>query len=335
MSMSKPWSFGARHLIGAAVTLLCLIVIARQINLDEVLQALKEFKWPYLAFGIASLSIGYALRIFRWSILLQASGAATQWRSCSAPFLGSIALNNVLPLRIGDVVRALVFPAALGISRTTATSSLIIERLIDLLTLLGCLLIGIVATQGSHLPAMIADTAIFLAIAGTGAMITGFVFSGRLARLFERLADSSDRDGRRHRLLLVVSALFHSFEAMSRPRVLLAVVGISMLVWVGEAGLFYFMLLGFGLDASPALAVVVMAIATLATLVPSAPGYIGPFHLAAFTAITMLGGTSAQAGSYAILSHLALWLPTTIAGAIAIWATPTLFHGIRTVSNRT
>src|SRR3569623_1182095 len=145
--MSKPRSFGARHLIGAAVTLLCLVVIARQINLDEVLQALKEFKWPYLAFGIASLSVGYALRIFRWSILLQASGAVTPWRSCSAPFLGSIALNNVLPLRIGDVVRALVFPAALGISRTTATSRLIIERLIDLLTLLGCLLLGIVATQ--------------------------------------------------------------------------------------------------------------------------------------------------------------------------------------------
>lgn len=191
------------------------------------------------------------------------------------------------------------------------------------------------ATQGSHLPAAIADTAVFLAVAGTVALIAGFVFSGRLARLFERLADAADHDGGRHRLLVVMSALFHSFEAMSRPRVLLTVVGISMLIWVGEAGLFYFMLLGFGLDASPALAVVVMAIATLATLVPSAPGYIGPFHLAAFSAITMLGGTSAQAGSYAILSHLALWLPTTIAGAVAIWMTPALFHGIRTVSNRT
>src|SRR3569623_1824528 len=139
--MSKPRSLGARHLIGAAVTLLCLVMLARQINPDEVLRALKEFKWPYLAFGIASLSIGYALRICRWSILLQASGAATQWRSCSAPFLGSIALNNVLPLRIGDVVRALVFPAALGIRRTTAPSSEIKERKNDLLTLMDSMLI--------------------------------------------------------------------------------------------------------------------------------------------------------------------------------------------------
>lgn len=329
---------GAKHLVGVAITVLCLIVIARQINLGEVLRAIEAFEWPYLALGVASLSFGYALRIFRWSLMLQASGATTKWRNCSAPFLGSIALNNVLPLRLGDVVRALVFPLAIGISRTTATSSLLMERLIDLLTLLGCLLIGVLATQAAHVPPVITKSAIVLAITATVLMLAGFLFSGRLSRSFHRIAHTSTgaaREGHLHRLLVVMSHLLDSFEAMSRPRVLIAVIGISMLVWVGESGLFYFLLLGFGLDATPAIAVVVMAIATLSTLVPSAPGYIGPFHLAAFTAITMLGGTSAQAGSYAVLSHLALWLPTTIAGAIAIWMRPALFHGISAESNRT
>lgn len=336
MSMSKRW--GTKHLVGFGVTLLCLVFIARQIKLDEVLQALKAFEWPYLALGIASLSFGYALRIFRWSLMLQASGASTRWRHCSAPFLGSIALNNVLPLRLGDVVRALVFPLAIGVSRITATSSLLMERLIDLLTLLLCLLIGIMATQSAHIPPALLDTAVVLAVAGSVAMLLGFLFSGRLAKTLHRLSHTPTglaRAGRLAHALSVGSRLLDSFGAMSRPRVLIAVIGVSMLVWIGEAGLFYFLLIGFGLDASPAVAVVVMAIATLSTLVPSAPGYIGPFHLAAFTAITMLGGTSAQAGSYAVLSHLALWLPTTLAGAIAIWMKPGLFHGIRTASNKT
>ena len=336
MNTSKRW--GAKHLVGFGVTLLCLIFIARQIKLDEVLQALKAFEWPYLALGIASLSFGYALRIFRWSLMLQASGASTRWRHCSAPFLGSIALNNVLPLRLGDVVRALVFPLAIGVSRITATSSLVMERLIDLLTLLLCLLIGIMATQSAHIPPALLDTAVVLAVAGSVAMLLGFLFSGRLAKTLHRLSHTPTglaREGRLAHALSVGSQLLDSFGAMSRPKVLIAVIGVSMLVWIGEAGLFYFLLIGFGLDASPAVAVVVMAIATLSTLVPSAPGYIGPFHLAAFTAITMLGGTSAQAGSYAVLSHLALWLPTTLAGAIAIWMKPGLFHGIRTASNKT
>lgn len=336
--MNMPKKLGTKHLVGFAVTLLCLILIARQINLDEVLQALRAFEWPYLALGVVSLSFGYVLRIFRWSLMLQASGASTRWRHCSAPFLGSIALNNVLPLRLGDVVRALVFPLAIGVSRTTATSSLLMERLIDLLTLLVCLLIGVMATQGTHIPPIIMKSAAALAVGGISIMILGLLFSGRLSRLFHRLAHTEAgvaREERIYRSLVIMSQLLDSFEAMSRPKILLAVMMVSMLVWVGESGLFYFLLLGFGLNANPALAVIVMAIATLSTLVPSAPGYIGPFHLAAFTAITMLGGTSAQAGSYAVLTHLALWLPTTIVGAIAIWMSPALFHGIRTASNKT
>ena len=77
-----------------------------------------------------------------------------------------------------------------------------------------------------------------------------------------------------------------------------------------------------------------MAIATLATLVPSSPGYVGPFHLAAFAGITFLGGTNEQAASFAVLSHLGVWVPTTLAGAVAIASTPDMFRGLRTLRGR-
>lgn len=101
---------------------------------------------------------------------------------------------------------------------------------------------------------------------------------------------------------------------------------VSMLVWAGEASLFYFVLLGAGVDGSPMVALLVMAVATLSTLVPSSPGYVGPFHLAAFTAISTVGASAMQAGSYAVIVHLALWLPTTLVGALAIWTNPELFR---------
>jgi uncharacterized membrane protein YbhN (UPF0104 family) len=72
-----------------------------------------------------------------------------------------------------------------------------------------------------------------------------------------------------------------------------------------------------------------MAITTLSTLVPSSPGYVGPFHLAAFTAVSMLGGSDAQAASFAVLVHLALWIPTSLVGALAIWSRPQLFRAAR------
>lgn len=320
-----------KHLAGAGITVLCLIVFIRQVNVSDLLGALAHFHWAYLVAGIASLAVGYALRVVRWSMMLRATGASATFRDCCAPFLGSIALNNVLPLRLGDVVRALVFPRSMGITKTTATSSLIVERLVDLMTLLASLAIGLFAIRAIAIPEALKASAVSLAIIGGVVLALGFCFSGALGRLFDRLSRRALEQGagKRAAVCATMAGLLHGFDAMSRPRLLLSMLAVSMLVWVGEAGLFYFVLLGAGVEGSPLVALLVMAVATLSTLVPSSPGYVGPFHLAAFTAISLVGGTAAQAGSYAVIVHLALWLPTTLAGAFAIWARPELFRAAK------
>lgn len=321
-SYARPWR---KYLIGLLITTLCLVVLFRQINVDDVREALTRFHWSYLIFGVASLSFGYSMRILRWSVVLRATGAATSFIECSAPFLGSIALNNILPLRLGDVVRALVFPRSMGITRVAATSSLIMERLIDLMSLLSCFAIGLFAIQAMIIPTEIQSTAVMLSVFGSITLLLGFLYSTKLARIFSRLAE---RAGPRVKVAIVyntVCGLLEGFNSMSRPKALFGMIIISMLVWIGEAGLFYFVLLGIGMESSPIMALYVMALATLSTLVPSSPGYVGPFHLAAFTAVSLVGGTAGQAAGFAVIVHLALWLPTTIAGLIAIWMDPKLF----------
>lgn len=320
---ARPW---AKHLVGLIITFLCLVVLSRQINLDDVLDALTRFHWGYLIFGIASLSFGYAMRILRWSMMLRATGAATSFAECSAPFLGSIALNNILPLRLGDVVRALVFPRSMGITRATATSSLIMERLIDLMSLLSCFAIGLFAIQAITIPAELRSTAVTLSVFGAITLMIVFLYSAKLAHLFNGLAKKAGSTAKVAVVYNAVRGLLEGFNSMSRPKALFGILIISVLVWIGEAGLFYFVLLGTGVESSPIIALLVMALATLSTLVPSSPGYVGPFHLAAFTAVSLVGGTAGQAASYAVIVHLALWLPTTIGGVLAIWTDPELFR---------
>lgn len=322
-----------RHLTGAGITLLCLVIFFRQVNFSEVLNAFSNFQWSYLILGMGSLASGYALRIVRWSMMLKATGAHTTFSNCSAPFLGSIALNNVLPLRLGDVVRALVFPKSMGITKTTATSSLIVERLIDLITLLASLAIGLFTVQVVEIPVELKTSAVSLAMISGVILILGLLFSRSLGRIFNKLSENAEYPSKPNagwrKICSTVSGLFYGFDVMSRPRLLLSMLAISMLVWIGEAGLFYFVLLGVGVDASPLAALLVMAVATISTLVPSSPGYIGPFHLAAFTAVSLVGGTTAQAGSYAVIVHLALWFSTTLAGGFAIWTRPELFQAAK------
>ena len=316
-----------KHLLGGGITILCLFVFIDQINFEEVLEALANFHWVYLLWGIASLAFGYALRIMRWAMMLRTTGADARFANCSAPFLGSIALNNVLPLRFGDVVRALVFPKSMGISKTTATISLIVERLIDLMTLLASLAIGLFAIQTIEIPPGLKASAVTLAAIGGVILSAGFFFSRALGDLFNALAKRSEPQSARSvvKIYETCADLLHGFNVMSRPKVLFSMLIVSMFVWVGESGLFYFVLLGTGVKSTPLMAVLVMSVATLSTLVPSSPGYVGSFHLAVFTAISLVGGTAAQAASYAVIVHLALWMPTTIAGSLAIWLRPELF----------
>jgi hypothetical protein len=200
------------------------------------------------------------------------------------------------------------------------------ERLIDLMSLLSCFAIGLFAIQAISIPEEIKSTAVTLSVFGGVTLMLGFLYSAKLARLFNGLAEKSGSTVKVAVVYNAVQGLLEGFNSMSRPKALFGMIIISMLVWIGEAGLFYFVLLGTDVESSPIMALLVMALATLSTLVPSSPGYVGPFHLAAFTAVSLVGGTAGQAASYAVIVHLALWLPTTIAGLIAVWTDPELFR---------
>ncbi|MGH8156498.1 MAG: lysylphosphatidylglycerol synthase transmembrane domain-containing protein [Rhodanobacter sp.] len=323
-----------RQSIGITVSIVCLVFVFHNVSMHDFLLALEHFDWAYLVIGVASLGFGYCMRIIRWAVMLRAAGGKVSNFGCAAPFLGSIALNNVLPLRAGDIVRALVFPAALGISRVTATASLLLERLVDLLTLLICLALGMTLDRAAVMPKWLHEIATTLSLAGSVALLLIIFASPILARL---LLGFSDRiaAGRLARLrpgVGVAAELAARISDMSRPRTLLMLFLLSMLVWSGELGLYVCLLggMGFGLSASAGL--ILMSMATLATLVPSSPGYVGPFHLAAAAAIDMLGGSHAQAASLSILAHLSVWFPTTVAGVVAMLVSRRLFQNVRSVS---
>ncbi|MGB4874201.1 MAG: lysylphosphatidylglycerol synthase transmembrane domain-containing protein [Candidatus Competibacter sp.] len=316
--------------IGFIISLLCLIVIARQIKFEDVRIALANFQWLYMFWGLASLTFGYAIRIARWSVLLKTINPEVSIVGCVGPFLGSIALNNILPMRLGDIMRALVFPSILGIGKATATSSLIIERLIDLVTLLVCLFVGFIFTLKAELSGWITKSAFTVGISSI--LILGFIlfFSAPISSYCESFLSYSwvKKSEIRIKFFIMAMNLLKNINVMSRLPILASLFLFSALIWLGEAGFFWALLIGFRFSVGPEAAIFVMAATTLSTLIPSSPGYIGSFHLAAFAAASVLGSSSEQSASFAVLSHLGVWLPTTLAGIVAILLNPKLFASL-------
>lgn len=309
------------QLVGLIISLSCIAFVASKLDFVALGQALLHLKLLWIAAAVACLSFGYAMRVTRWAMMLRAAGAAIGVTACAAPFLGSIALNNVLPFRAGDLVRALVFPARLGIERTTATASLLLERVMDLAALILCLGIGMALLETPiELPVRLQQVVVYASI-GCAAVLAFLLFASPwiaylVHAIVERKRDVWPRlplDAAR-----LAAVVFQRMSAMSRPRVLLMLALLSVPVWIGEAGLYFSLLRGLDVSLGAAAALTVMAVTTLSTLVPSTPGYIGPFHLAAFAAASTLGADSTQAGAFAVLTHFTLWAATTLAGALAI-----------------
>ncbi|NKB47142.1 MAG: flippase-like domain-containing protein [Legionellales bacterium] len=317
--------------LGIAISIVCLWLTFRQVSLVELATVLKLTDWKFILLGVGSLAIGYLLRIWRWAILLRTDGSNIRTISCAAPFLGSITLNNVLPFRTGDFVRALIFPKAMGIARTEATASLLLERLTDLLALLIGLGVGLFLNTAIQLPVWLKTSVIYLSLCTGGGLVLLMLGGHKIHQWLFALQQYWNRH-HYHRLAIIFSIgvnFTSKLIQMTRLHIVFPILIISMFVWLAEAGLFWFFMKSLHLSVSTfSLALFVMTIATLATLVPSSPGYIGSFHFAVAFAVTLFGIEPAQAASLALLTHLGVWLPTTLAGGMALLHQPSLFDGI-------
>src|SRR5205085_4619299 len=90
--------------------------------------------------------------------------------------------------------------------------------------------------------------------------------------------------------------------------------GLSLAIWIAEAGLFLFALPALGIDARLSTALIAMGFANLGILVPSTPAYIGTFEYFASQALILAGVAGPLALAYAIVVHIAFFVPVTIWG---------------------
>jgi uncharacterized protein (TIRG00374 family) len=322
--------------LGLAITAGCVFLMLKKVSIREIGESLAGLRWRYVLLGVASLAIGYALRILRWKTMLDSAKPETRYSAYIPPFLGSIGMNNILPFRSGDVLRAFVFPASIGIGRTLSLVTLVLERAFDVLVLILFIIAGIFSSASSGYPPWVVPTALFLGASLVAGAAVLFVFGGKLASFLGRKASASGSGLERlaSKAAIALAGFLESMRSIIGSGGRMArILAISVLAWLFESGVFLCILLAFGESDYASYAPLVMAIGTLATLVPSSPGYVGPFHLAVSSLLLGLGMSGGVATGYSVVVHLCLWLPTTLAGCLCIALRPELFKAARKPQN--
>ena len=320
-SRSSPWR-SPRVWLGVPISLVFLYLAFRGQHPDEIRDALSRVDWRLLPLALVLLYTGIVIRAYRWRVLLRPV-CDIPTREVFPVMIVGYAANNVLPLRAGELVRAWVLGQRYGVRKTAALATIAVERLFDGVTMLlfvggAAIVVGLNA-ELQHV-ALVAAAVFAVAITGLVILLVGGTVRDRLLGLV--LGPLPDR------LAARVERMAESFLAglgvLSRRRDLALVAITSVIAWGFEASMYWTVAQAFGNPlagaVTPVPALLVTAIANLATLVPSGPGYVGTFEAGVLLAVNgALGIGRGLALSYAVLLHVLLWLPVTIWGAVEWW----------------
>lgn len=119
------------------------------------------------------------------------------------------------------------------------------------------------------------------------------------------------------KLLTALTGLLGSIAIMRDPRLLFAGFAWSLFFWTWHGLSFWLGMLAFGIDTGFVSAIFTEAVVGFAVAVPSAPGFVGTFHVgASFALTTVYGVPDAEALAFAFAYHFGGWIPIT---AIGLW----------------
>jgi len=301
--------------IGALISVAFLYATFAAVDIRSVAAVLGDARPGWIAAALAFVALAYLLKILRWTVMLRSLGAKVGIAASATPFMGGIAFNNVLPFRAGDLIRVVAFQRFTGVPPSGQLGTLLLERLLDLFTLMAILFITVTVSETSALDESLL-AGVRLAALAVAAGILLFIAAPRPIRLVVRWAER-----RLPKLQPAGEALLRLSEAvsaLSRPIFLLRVTAISLLAWLAEGGVFYAAGQALGVTPSVEAALLALSVGTLSTIIPSSPGYVGTFHYFTARVVSAFGATQAGAAAYSVLVHALLWLSTTAIGFLLL-----------------
>lgn len=306
----------------------------RDVNLAQVGTEIRRAHLAPLVLGIVVATASFMVRAFRWGLLLrdergQPVPLPARWHSVAMGFMA----NNVLPFRVGEVLRAYAITRLGHVRFAGSIASLVVERVFDALTLVLLLSLGLL---WSGLPAStilagvtLRRIATLTAVGGLVIVAMGALMVARPALLEGLLLRLLPEGGFRRRLVSVANGITDGLGVLRSPGRVASLVAWSVGMWLASAWSFWIMFRAFDISVPFAGAVVLQSTMAFAISVPSTPGYIGPFEAVIVAVLGLYGVPDTTAFSYAVTYHLTTLLPITLMGFWSLLRTPVALRDLK------
>lgn len=303
-------SQAGRILAGIGVSAALLYLVLRDVSPAEIVSHIGRTRWGWLGLSALFNLAMLGARGVRWGSLFHPAPQA-RWPLVRATAIGFMA-NNLLPLRMGELVRGYLAARSGGLSFWTALATLVVERVLDMLSIL--LILGAVVFVVPVPPWLQAGALTLLALdlLAMGVLILLARGRGPWTSLITRIPRAGDT---LRRWLTLFSIGLRSLRAGPH---LVSLLGWTLMIWVLNAGAVWAALRSGGLALPLSASLTVLAFAGVGVSIPSAPGYVGTLQFFIVQALAIFGVTGAEAVSVSFLYHAAGYIPITLLGGILL-----------------
>ena len=319
MTLIRNW----RYLFGAAILVGFAALIITNVDLASIRDSLVTADYRWLPLVLVIFAGALTVRAARWMVLL--NRRLTLRNAFHISNIGYM-LNALLPLRAGEVARVLLATRVTPpVSMMTSLSTIVLERLVDLLFVFGIFGVALLVLPVEN---SIEVGGVTLALGSIAGFIVLFIAAHRrdwasaLVRFALRIAPFLERFHLEERL----SHFLDGLGALTSWRVFAMTLILSAAAWALSVATGYFLLLAFFGTADWRVVLLFTAMSSLVTTAAATVSYtpagVGTYHAGVVLALTITGFNQPEGApvAFAIVLHAISLVSYLVFGLFGLFA---------------
>ena len=310
---SGLWKSVSRWLLGAIVSLVALFLVFRLANWQDIQSAFTAIN-PWIVGVAAGMTVLFCIsRAIAWRILLDRKATVSQtFFGINAGYL----LNNLFPLRAGEIGRAVILGQSTGLGTFHVLSTIIIERAFDLAFAALLLLSSLPLALGLDWAKPVAIITLVLVIIGLSIL---FLIARNTAAVHTWISRIFGRFSLVKRYLLpYLDNMLEGLGALTNPKMFLGAVFWIAVSWLIGVLNYYIVILSIIPQAPLWWGVLIDSVLAMGIAIPSAPAALGVFEASMVAALSLLGVDASIGLAYAVVMHIMQFTVTGILGMIGL-----------------
>ncbi len=309
-------------ILGIVTSIAALWVTFSKIKFDEVSSALQTANYWLLIPNIVIILIGMYQRAWRWGRMAKPITNVAFNKLLSATAVGFMA-NNVLPMRLGEFVRAYsLSKQEPKITKSASLAMIFTERIIfDLAALIGIFGLILWSTSIVELEKYKMTSGLILIVA-----FSGYFFAIAMAKWPEKISEFMHSKlsflpiKARDFLRDTIERFSVGLQFMRSPAAGLSVLAQTGLIWLGLGISNYFVFQAFGLNLPLEASFTTLVVVSIGIMIPSSPGFVGVYHLAVLVSLRDIYGVDENTAiACAVIMHAAQYAAVTLFGLFHLW----------------